>query len=162
MGPMMALAAVTAAEGTIDDKVDAAEASIDQTIADAVDEVTAAALAAAQEAIADATVTVTAAATANLDDYVDNTVEPSLQNYVTAAAGSATAAAGSATTANSAASAASSSAAAALASEQNSLANKNATIAALEEALELTGYSELFGGYPNDGTDDEIVGGYIQ
>lgn len=136
-------AAVTAAEGTIDDKVDAAEASIDQTIADAVDEVT-------------------ATATANLNDYVDNTVEPSLQSYVTAAQSAQTAAAGSATTANGAASAASSSAAAALASEQNSLTNKNATLAALDEALELTGYAEIFGGYPNDGTDDEIVGGYIQ
>lgn len=155
-------AAVTAAEGTIDDKVDAAEASIDQTIADAVDEVTAAALAAAQEAIADATETVTATATANLNDYVDNTVEPSLQSYVTAAQSAQTAAAGSATTANGAASSASSSAAAALASEQNSLTNKNATLAALDEALELTGYAEIFGGYPNDGTDDEIVGGYIQ
>lgn len=147
---------------TINTTVSEADATIKQYVEDAEAEVRQIARNEAEAAIADAAAEATATAKANVDAYVDGTIKPSLQSYVTAAQSAQTAAAGSATTANDAASAASSSAAAALASEQNSLTNKNATLAALDEALELTGYAEIFGGYPNDGTDDEIVGGYIQ
>lgn len=154
--------AVAAAEDRVDNKVTTAEASIDQTISDAIGEVTQAAVAAAQEAIDNATTTVTAAAKSNLNDYVDNTVEPSLQSYVTAAQAAQAAAAESASTASTKAAQASSSATAARQYEQSSEENKDATLEALNRALELAGYQIIYGGAPADGVEDVIIGGLIQ
>lgn len=67
---------------TIDNKIAEAEASIDETIDEAVEDVKREAVAAAQEAIDDAATTVTQTAQANIDSYVTGTVEPDLQEYV--------------------------------------------------------------------------------
>ena len=90
----------------------------------------------------------------DLDEYADS-LKPDLQAYVTQASNYADNSQASAT-----ASAASASAAAA--SQQAAATSADQTAAALAVALELSGYSEIFGGMCGDNTDDEIIGGYIQ
>ncbi|HBO50076.1 MAG TPA: hypothetical protein DD619_04750 [Alphaproteobacteria bacterium] len=153
--------AVASAEKRIDKDITDAENSINQTIAQAVDDVKKQAVDAAQAAIDSAAEEATNTAKANLNSYVNETVEPSLQHYVDEAQTAQSAAATSAVSANNSAAAAGNYAAAALASEQNSLTNANATKAALEEALELTGHQIIFGGRPNDGVDDVLIGGVL-
>lgn len=87
---------VADAKDSINTTVAEAEASIEETIIAAVADVKEQAVAAAQEAIDGATVTVTQAAKDNLDAYVDDTVEPSLQAYLDSAQQSASDAAASA------------------------------------------------------------------
>ena len=88
-----------AAESEIDTKVTTAKGEIDGAISSAIEDVEAAAIAAAQEVIDSAAESATETAKANLDTYVDETVEPSLQSFVAAAqaqAGSASSSASSA------------------------------------------------------------------
>lgn len=85
-------AAVTSAQAAINQTIEDANESIDATITEAVADVKQQAVSAAEETIADAAVTVTNTAKANLNEYVDETVEPSLQSYMDAAASSAAAA----------------------------------------------------------------------
>ncbi|MBQ8482389.1 MAG: hypothetical protein IJ532_07650 [Alphaproteobacteria bacterium] len=88
-----------AAESEIDTKVTTAKGEIDGAISSAIEDVEAAAIAAAQEVIDSAAESATETAKANLDTYVDETVEPSLQSFVDAAqaqAGSASSSASSA------------------------------------------------------------------
>lgn len=147
---------------TINTTVSKANATIEKYVDDAEAEVRQIARDEANSAIAGAAEQATQTAKNNLNKYVDGTVKPSLQQYVDDAETAKSAAATSATSANRAAQAAKSSAEEALASEQRTKTSEDNVAKALEEALELTGYAEIFGGTPNDGTVDEIVGGYIQ
>lgn len=147
---------------TINTTVTEANATINQYVEDAEAEVRQIARNEAEAAIADAAEEATTAAKANVNTYVDNTIKPDLQTYVTAAAGSASAAAQSATDAATKQQQAASSAAAAAASQNAAASSADQTNAALAVALELSGYSEIYGGTCGDNTDDEIIGGYIQ
>lgn len=191
-------AAETAIEGTkssaistINTTVSDANTTIQGYVADAEAEVRQIAREEAESAIADAAAEATATAKINVNTYVNNTIKPDLQTYVTAASGHADRAqsiadafdanASNKTTAfnqnaavkqsqvDAAASAAATSAANAATSETNAASSassanssKTAVEAALAVALELTGYAEIFGGTCGDNTDDELVGGYIQ
>lgn len=151
-----------AAIATIDKTVSDANATINQYVEDAEAEVRQIARNEAEAAIADAAAEATKTATDNVNAYVDGTIKPDLQTYVTDAAGSAAAADQSAKDAAAKQAQAASSAAAAAASQKAAATSADQTAAALAVALELTGYSEIFGGMCGDSTDDEIVGGYIQ
>lgn len=148
--------------GTINTTVTEANATINQYVEDAEAEVRQIARNEAEAAIADAAEQATAAATENVNNYVNGTIKPDLQTYVNSAANLATAAAGSATDAAAKQSQAAQSAAAAAESQQAAATSADQTAAALAVALELTGYSEIYGGTCGDNTDDEIIGGYIQ
>lgn len=148
--------------GTINNTVTEANATINQYVDDAEAEVRQIARNEAEAAISDAAEEATATAKTNVNAYVDGTIKPDLQTYVTAAAGSANAAAQSAATAATKQQQAASSAAAAAASQQAAATSADQTAAALAVALELSGYSEIYGGTCGDNTDDEIIGGYIQ
>jgi len=159
---------VAVAKADIANTITQATNSIEETIIEAVADVKAQAVAAAEESIANAATTVTNTAKSNLDNYVDNTVEPSLQSFVdkantaaTNASSSASAAAQSASAANSSATNAAKSATNASSSASAAAQSATKTTAALAEATELLGYVEIFGGYPNDGASDEIIGGVI-
>lgn len=127
---------VTMAKSDIAKTIEDANASIDKTIDAAIEDVKKQAVDAANEVIANAETVVTDAAKTNLDEYVDNTVEPSLQHFVdeaTAQAGIATTKAGEAETsavasAASATSAANSTAAAKV-SEDNAKASADSAAA---------------------------------
>lgn len=179
-----ATAAVASAEQTLADvkdyvdagkldianTVDEAKSSIAQTITEAVADVKQQAVDAANETIADAAVTVTNTATANLNEYVDGTVEPSLQIFVDAAVASATDAAGSATEAagisaafsnladekialvNAGAVAAAGSAAAAAASETAAANSETAAAASATTASQRAEIARII----NEGTDMEV------
>lgn len=148
--------------GTINTTVSEANATIEQYVSDAEAEVRQIARDEAEKAIADAATEATNIAKDNVNTYVDGTIKPQLQTYVTNAAGSATAAAASAADAATKQKQAASSASAAAASQQAAATSADQTAAALAVALELSGYSEIFGGMCGDNTDDEIIGGYIQ
>ena len=147
---------------TINTTVSEADATIKQYVEDAETEVRQIARDEAEKAIAGAATEATETVKANVNAYVDGTIKPELQTYVNSAANSATAAAGSATDAAAKQSQAAQSAVAAAASQQAAAASADQTAAALAVALELTGYSEIYGGTCGDNTDDEIIGGYIQ
>ena len=147
---------------TINTTVSEADATIKQYVEDAEAEVRQIARDEAEKAIAGAATEATETAKANVNAYVDGTIKPELQTYVNSAANSATAASGSATDAAAKQSQAAQSAAAAAASQQAAATSADQTAAALAVALELTGYSEIYGGTCGDNTDDEIIGGYIQ
>ena len=73
---------VDAGKTDIDNTVAVAKADIANTITQAVDDVKAQAVSAAEETIADAAVTVTAIGTENINEHVDGTIKPALQQYL--------------------------------------------------------------------------------
>ena len=118
-----AAAAVEQAEGTlasVTEYVDSAKVDIEETI---------------EQAILSAETTVSNAAKANLDEYFNDTVEPSMQDYVAAALSSERAAANSANMALSSKEAAS-------ASEINAAASENAALVAANAALQYRNEAE--------------------
>lgn len=120
-----ATAAVASAEDTLADVktyVDNAKTDINETITTKV-----------AETIEDAKTTVTAAATTNVNNYVDETVKPALQNYTDSAAGSAVAAENSASAAAGSAASAAASKASASNSAQSATAAKQAAEAAITD-----------------------------
>ena len=150
---------VADAKDSINTTVAEAEASIEETIIAAVADVKEQAVAAAQEAIDGATVTVTQAAKDNLDAYVDDTVEPSLQAYLDSAQQSASDAAASAnaaeqkkTEATNKAQEAASSAAAALASKNAAATSATNAAASAETASQQAEVARII----NEGTDMEV------
>ncbi len=120
-----ATAAVASAEDTLADVktyVDNAKTNINETITIKV-----------AETIEDAKTTVTAAATTNVNNYVDETVKPALQNYTDSAAGSAVAAENSASAAAGSAASAAASEVSASNSAQSATAAKQAAEAAITD-----------------------------
>ncbi len=120
-----ATAAVASAEDTLADVktyVDNAKTDINETITTKV-----------AETIEDAKTTVTTAATTNVNNYVDETVKPALQNYTDSAAGSAVAAENSASAAAGSAASAAASEASASNSAQSATAAKQAAEAAITD-----------------------------
>lgn len=137
---------VDAAEKEIDAKVISAKGEIDGAITSAVEDVEAAAIAVAQETIAGAAAEATQTAKTNLDAYVDETVEPSLQSFVDAAQASASSAT---TSANSATEQAGN------AAEDASNASESASLAATsaEDSEHYAGDSRVWA----EGTDAEVT-----
>lgn len=137
---------VDAAEKEIDTKVTTAKGEIAGAINQAISDVEAAAIAVAQETIAGAAAEATQTAKTNLDAYVDETVEPSLQSFVDAAQASASSAT---TSANSATEQASN------AAEDASNANESASLAATsaENSEHYAGDSRVWA----EGTDAEVT-----
>jgi len=181
--------AVSNAEESIAQTVATAEANIEGAITSAIDDVEAAAISAANAVLERAEETVTQAAQGNIDDYVtqtaqaninsyvNNTTKPAIDAYVNTSSKPAidsyvttTAQANINSYVNNTTKPAIDAYASSVLSPYTTSASNSATAAAqsaadtqaaLAEALELTGYAEIFGGYPNDGTDDEIVGGVL-
>lgn len=91
----------------------------------------------------------------NIDAYIANTTKPDIDAY---AAGKKAEFDQNATAKQASVDASATAAANSAAAAEASAASTNQ---ALDEAMELLGYAEIFGGTPDDGTVDELVGGVL-
>ena len=153
---------VTMAKSDIAKTIEDANASIDKTIDAAIEDVKKQAVDAANEVIANAETVVTDASKANLDEYVDNTVEPSLQHFIdeaTAQAGIATTKAGEAEA--SAAASATSAIAAANSASTAKVSEDNAKESADSAATTVTGFdahaAEKQSAYDNNAAEKQAA-----
>ena len=153
---------VTMAKSDIAKTIEDANASIDKTIDAAIEDVKKQAVDAANEVIANAETVVTDASKANLDEYVDNTVEPSLQHFIdeaTAQAGIATTKAGEAEA--SAAASVTSATAAANSASTAKVSEDNAKASADSAAATVTGFdahaAEKQSAYDNNAAEKQAA-----
>lgn len=120
----------------IDEAVAQGKTDIDQYVTDAENEVKQIARDEANKAIANAAAEATQAATDNVNQYVDDTIKPSLQTYVDQAEASKVAAKTSETNAKASESSASASASAAKTSETNAKASETSAAQSASEAAQ--------------------------